>query len=129
MKNLMKLGFVFGLLVSLNACGQNNAPNSSYNQETVNVSSFESNDEDKKIDEKRWSSFKDSFNKRTTVKEKVTEMRVNNQMESIKKEFNLNKKKKVSLTDIIDPKKWEEFQTAFKNRSEYYYNQLIASIK
>jgi hypothetical protein len=127
MKNLINLGFVFGLIVSLNACGQNNSPNSSYNKETVN---FElNNDQDKKIDDKKWLSFKESFNKRSSIEDKVIEMRINKQTESIKKEFNLNKKKKISLSDIIDPKKWEEFQIAFRSRSEYYYNQLIASLR
>lgn len=116
MKKLIDLGLLVSLLVSVTACGQNNNPNATNSKDIKLVSSYEINDEEKKIDDLKWSSFKDSFNKRTSIKDKVNEIRVNNQMESIKKEFNLNKKKKISLSDIIDPKKWEEFQIAFRNR-------------
>lgn len=108
------------LLIGLSACGQNNNPNSA-DRNDIKIFSYEKADEDKKIDDLKWLSFKDSFNKRTSIKEKVNEIRVNYQMESIKKEFKLNKKRKISLSDIIDPKKWEEFQIAFRNRLSLFF--------
>jgi hypothetical protein len=112
-KNLVKVGAVLIIGFNLNACGQNDSPNTTLRAEI----SQKSSDSQKKIISNRWDDFKTGFKNRATVSETVYNAKVDANTYDVKRGNNSHR---LTMKDLINEKKWNEFQKAFKERAGYY---------
>lgn len=119
-KNLVKIGAVLIIGFNLTACGQNESPN-------TNLKTYVSQKTtEKKIISSRWDSFKSGFKNRGTASEAVYNAKVDMNTYDIKKSNQSGRK--ITMSDLIDQKKWAEFQKAFKERAEVYMSNISKAL-
>lgn len=123
-KGLFKVLLVLTLGVSFTAC-QSETPTTT-NEKIIEISADNDDyNQPKKISSDKWLDFQKGFKRKATVSDVVHTARSESQKEDIMREYgNENPKRKVTMADRINLKKWEEFQTAFKNRAAYYINNI-----
>ncbi len=111
-KSLLKVAVV--LIFSMSTgCGQNETPNT-----TENAAFAERTIEPKKkLSSSRWDEFREGFKKKNTASEAIYNAKVKINTNSVPS-------RKITLSDRINLKKWEEFQEAFTTRTEHYIKNI-----